>query len=158
MCVCVCVCVCLYVLININRFRYTNFAFSITCVIIQIYNVNNKTHKFRQNYSKVSTRKLLHVSSLAGPSSGTAKIMGQQASKLVWVWVLKHYCNCKEVCAISWSPCNSWITHLTLSVKSQNLYISSFKRDFRLPPLSSWELRSSGFYVARSGNFLPTFR
>jgi len=32
------------------------------------------------------------------------------------------------------------------------------KRAFRLPPPSSWELRSSVFYAAGSANFLPTFR
>jgi hypothetical protein len=31
-------------------------------------------------------------------------------------------------------------------------------RDFRLPPRSNWELRLLGYYVASSGNFLPTFR
>jgi len=30
--------------------------------------------------------------------------------------------------------------------------------DFRLPPRSSWDLRSSWLLPASSGNFLPTFR
>ena len=36
-------------------------------------------------------------------------------------------------------------------------WINGFLGDFRLPPRSIWELRSSAYYVS-SGNFLPTFR
>ena len=125
--------------------RILNFPF--LALKFSCNNVNNKLHTLRQNHSNVLTRKLLHVSSLAGPSSGSEQMTDQQGSKLVGVCVLKHYRNPDELCVICCSHCYSSITHITLSVKSHHfilcfllgsfqeseLYMSTFRNTLSVP-------------------------
>jgi hypothetical protein len=50
------------------------FTFSFTCIMTKLLQCKQKMHALRYNRSNALISKLLHVSGLSGPSSGSAQL------------------------------------------------------------------------------------